>query len=348
MVATPGVFLEDRCYLRPQRVLMDVFEECQQVGVSITQNSFVAALEKMADGYCIETANSANAALAKIRQGAFALVVTDYMMPDMNGLELAQAVRQIAPETQVVLMTGYSTAGLSEIAGELELGGYIEKPFTVDQIHAVVAQAIECTKAAKPTPQTDASLMLSLNERLDKLLSNTDSLCALLLSSGGYPLAVVGVTNGLNIHDVGALIAANFTASEALAKLLGSDSVFKSSYNEGPEYNIFAYEVNSDLLLAVIFDPVIKPGTVWHYAKKAAVEIEELVISQPAGVELDRDMLEGITSEIEQMFVGEDDGAPEEAALMSFEDAIEAGLIPSGIDVADADLQKSPKESAKH
>ena len=50
MVAAPGVFFEDLSYLRPQRVLMDVFQECQQVVVTIAEDCLVSPLKKMADG----------------------------------------------------------------------------------------------------------------------------------------------------------------------------------------------------------------------------------------------------------------------------------------------------------
>ena len=72
-----------------------------------------AALEEQ--GY--ETASSANGAdaLEKFQQAHYDLVVTDYRMPKMNGVELIAALRQLRPDLPVVLLSGFAEAGgLSE------------------------------------------------------------------------------------------------------------------------------------------------------------------------------------------------------------------------------------------
>jgi CheY-like chemotaxis protein len=61
-------------------------------------------------GYDVIQAASGAEALRLLRDGASPdLLITDYLMPGMNGVELIQAVRAIAPAVRVMLITGYST-----------------------------------------------------------------------------------------------------------------------------------------------------------------------------------------------------------------------------------------------
>ena len=61
----------------------------------------------VADGHTVATATSGRECLKKFRAGSFDLVITDMAMPSMNGEQLAAAVKQLAPNTPVMLLTGF-------------------------------------------------------------------------------------------------------------------------------------------------------------------------------------------------------------------------------------------------
>ena len=75
-----------------------------------------ASMKRLGQEFLVETAHSGHEALAKAQQTQYAVLVTDYMMPGMNGLDLAQAVRQVSPGTKVVLVTAYDTQQLKLMA----------------------------------------------------------------------------------------------------------------------------------------------------------------------------------------------------------------------------------------
>ena len=102
-----------------------------------------ASMKRLGDDYVIDTAHSADEALVKAQQTEYALIVTDYMMPGMNGLDLAQKLRHISPQTQVVLVTAFGTHRLREQVEQLNLAGYLDKPFTGAQIREIVQRAME-------------------------------------------------------------------------------------------------------------------------------------------------------------------------------------------------------------
>lgn len=72
-----------------------------------------AVLEEL--GYVITTAGSGHEGLKRFRESAFDLVITDYKMPRMNGVQLIQSIRREEPEIPIILLSGFADAlGLDE------------------------------------------------------------------------------------------------------------------------------------------------------------------------------------------------------------------------------------------
>ncbi len=89
-------------------------------------------------GYRVTTANSAEQALqflAPDRGGArIDLVVTDYIMPGINGMEFLGALRQLSPDLPVLFMTAYADTKLVIEALRNRCDGFLEKPFSLQQL----------------------------------------------------------------------------------------------------------------------------------------------------------------------------------------------------------------------
>jgi PAS domain S-box-containing protein len=96
-------------------------------------------------GYQVKTATSPKAALelAKANAGRIQLLVTDVVMPGMNGKDLATAVSAHCPGIKVLYMSGY-TASVIENHGVLEPGmHFIQKPFTIRALAAKVRESLD-------------------------------------------------------------------------------------------------------------------------------------------------------------------------------------------------------------
>ncbi|MBI1878529.1 MAG: response regulator [Chloroflexi bacterium] len=239
------------------------------------------SVKRLGPEYEVITANNGAAALEQIQKQKFDLIITDYMMPGMTGVDLAQAVRKVSPETQVVLMTAHDTRGMRDTVETLKLGGYVGKPFTVPEIMEVVQRAITRTSQATESDQPEAptlELKQAIDQQLEILRSKTGAHYVLLVSASGHPLRIVGETNRAKASRLAAFVAANFLAVTELASLLGdNESIFKSSYYEGSKYNIYAYDINGEFLLAVVFGTQGKPGTTWFYTKQSAAALAGLL-----------------------------------------------------------------------
>jgi two-component system, cell cycle response regulator CpdR len=84
------------------------------------------ALER--SGYDVVAVDRGTAALPLISQERFDLLLTDIVMPEMDGIELAQHVASIAPETRVMFITGFAAVTLraGRVAPEAKV---LSKPF---------------------------------------------------------------------------------------------------------------------------------------------------------------------------------------------------------------------------
>jgi len=95
-------------------------------------------------GHQVRAAESAAQALALIAdEGNFDLVLSDYRMAEMNGLELLQRIKRDHPQLPAILMTAYATVESAVTAMKSGAYDYVTKPFSLDQIQHVVARALE-------------------------------------------------------------------------------------------------------------------------------------------------------------------------------------------------------------
>ena len=89
------------------------------------------------EGYQVDDANSGIEALDKLRAGSYHLVLADIKMPGMDGLEMLRRIKELDPDTIVIVMTGYSSLETAIKAIKYDAHNYLSKPF--DDPDAVLA-----------------------------------------------------------------------------------------------------------------------------------------------------------------------------------------------------------------
>lgn len=99
-------------------------------------------LLKQNGGYRVEVASSAEEALEKIKGAAFDLIISDIMMPGMNGFELLKEIRAMNIETALIFITGYGSVDAAVEAIKLGVIDYIEKPFDIEQFKNLVSKIL--------------------------------------------------------------------------------------------------------------------------------------------------------------------------------------------------------------
>lgn len=99
------------------------------------------ALEKI--GCSVEVFEDPRRALTRLGEQTFHIVVTDIRMDDIDGLQVLEQVKKTSPATRVIMITGYAMMALAREAMELGAFDFIAKPFTPDDLRAVVTRAAE-------------------------------------------------------------------------------------------------------------------------------------------------------------------------------------------------------------
>jgi DNA-binding NtrC family response regulator len=95
------------------------------------------------DGHEVALAENGPDALSLLARTPFDLVITDLKMSRMGGMEVLSRVQAMSPDTLVVVITGYSTVSSAVEVMKLGAFDYLPKPFTPDELRAVVNQALQ-------------------------------------------------------------------------------------------------------------------------------------------------------------------------------------------------------------
>ena len=103
------------------------------------------------EGYQVGTAHNGLDALEKLRKEEYDLILTDLKMEKMDGLQLIESVRKIAPHTETVMITGFATVNSAVDALKKGAAHYLSKPIQLDELRAVVRQIQEKKKHLQMT-----------------------------------------------------------------------------------------------------------------------------------------------------------------------------------------------------
>ena len=161
------------------------------------------------DEYTILTANSANDGIA-ILQGNrdIQIVISDYRMPNMNGVEFLREVRTRWPDTVRIVLSGYAdTASIVSAINEGEIYRFVPKPWNDDELKVTIANAIERYHLLKQNAELAIELV-RVNEKLKGVLGEKTNLLALkgqMLEANqtilfSLPVAVLGISDDIVVQ----------------------------------------------------------------------------------------------------------------------------------------------------
>ncbi len=94
-------------------------------------------------GYNVISTSDGPSALSVVKQGVgIDLVITDYLMPEMNGLEFIRALREMLPSVPVILITAFARAESYLQSYKLGLVEYMTKPVKMHELERIVTAAL--------------------------------------------------------------------------------------------------------------------------------------------------------------------------------------------------------------
>jgi len=96
--------------------------------------------------FATETAFSGTEALTQVRNNNFDVVLSDFRLPDTDGLELLENIREIKPGTPVIIMTSYADIRIAVKAMKIGAYEYVTKPVNPDEILLTIKNALNRDK----------------------------------------------------------------------------------------------------------------------------------------------------------------------------------------------------------
>ncbi len=94
------------------------------------------------DKFNVVSASDGTEAIEKIKQKHFDVIITDFVMPDCDGIEVAKKTMELQPSTKIIMMTAYDSLLDKEEAKRAGVTTFINKPFQVNEVRSAVSKIL--------------------------------------------------------------------------------------------------------------------------------------------------------------------------------------------------------------
>jgi len=124
--------------------------------------------KKYRESFAVLLAADGLQALESLKQNIISLVVTDLKMPNMDGFELLAHIMQYYPDIPVIIITGYSTPEMEQLAREGGAVGYIAKPFLIENLARQILTTLRKESEGGTLHNVSSGMFLQLIEMEQK------------------------------------------------------------------------------------------------------------------------------------------------------------------------------------
>jgi diguanylate cyclase (GGDEF)-like protein len=180
-------------------------------------------------GHRVESVLSGTAALEMIKINSYDIIITDIRLPDIDGLEILREVKAVNSDTDVIVITGYSSI---ESAVECMKAGaldYIPKPVNFDHLTIVIDKAVERKELIKAARERDMYRTQSLTDGLTGLFNFkyfhdtlVRKIAKCLRTGEHFSMLMIDIDNFKTVNDIHGHQAGNQVLKE-IAGLLTSN-----------------------------------------------------------------------------------------------------------------------------
>jgi CheY-like chemotaxis protein len=107
-------------------------------------------------GYAVKAVSSAETALRAIASENYPLIITDLIMPEMDGTELCERIKRIRPDAKVYAISGHIELYDDSRLAQLGFDGIIHKPVSMNTLKEAIKSAVENSDGSARSPQGKA------------------------------------------------------------------------------------------------------------------------------------------------------------------------------------------------
>jgi two-component system phosphate regulon sensor histidine kinase PhoR len=159
------------------------------------------------EGYEVTIAASGEVGLQMIERQHYDIILLDLMMPVLSGFDVLAHVKELHPDTVIIVISGYATVENSIEAMKKGAFDFIPKPFSPEQLRVLTKKAIEYTRAMQDIADEKSRMRVLINRLTDGVMA-TDSEKRVVLANpaflrmaGSREVRAVGRPVGEVIHD---------------------------------------------------------------------------------------------------------------------------------------------------
>ncbi len=95
------------------------------------------------EGCHITVLETAEEGMEELKEQTYDIIITDYRLPGMDGLEFLKRIKESSPETMKILITAYGSKEVVSEAYRIGVQDFIEKPFTTNTIEESLSRLIQ-------------------------------------------------------------------------------------------------------------------------------------------------------------------------------------------------------------
>jgi len=211
------------------------------------------------EGYEVDIAANGGEAISKARNKKYDLVLTDLKLPGADGLEVLSEVKEIDPETSVIVMTAYGTVETAVEAMKVGAFDFITKPFDTDRLSLLIKRALENRR------------LVAENTLLREELAQTYGLTEIIGKSKRIREATEMVQKVAPSDTTALLLGESGTGKELFARAIH----YLSPRKDGPFVAINCAAIPRELLENELFGSEKGAFTSSHARKMGKFEIAE-------------------------------------------------------------------------
>ena len=119
------------------------------------------------EGYTVSDVGSGAEALEKIKKEDFDVILTDLIMPGIDGMEVLRQTKKLKPAVRVIMITGFGTIENAVEAMKEGASDYVSKPFKINEVQITVKRALEESKFSKTLSASGAK-----GDRIQDMMSS--------------------------------------------------------------------------------------------------------------------------------------------------------------------------------
>jgi YesN/AraC family two-component response regulator len=301
------------------------------------------SLLKIGHEYRILTATDGKNALKYLEKYQVDLVITDYRMSGMNGLELIETIANVQPDTRMILITAFGTEEIEAEAQRHNVAAYLKKPLDLNQFRQIVKRTLgDLSPAHSADNHGEEQIQLYVTQAIEQLQQELNAACVIFTNLENKKNLLAGQNQPFSIEQFTSLLSASFAIADKASHLLGNnESVSDWLIQRSSHFDIYTTRLCEKYLLSLLIETGYSRSfqiQIMSALEAAEADLHNILLdSAQKGKEtlFGQEFNQAVQTELEKIFEDPLDSLPQQSAAekkasaysLTYEEALSLGMI---------------------